>query len=456
MHPSKKYYYQGYECLAIWQEKTGNWLCMVENVTYPFSFEASEERFIQGNFEHDIKDYIEKCHEKGIAPKKESIISATQRDRHAALASGMRNQQREREKRDKQREREFNRSYWKYLVPVVLTGIPAIGFAMLATVGRTFSFAFFFPYRANVETRRLPILTLAVCLICIFVYIAQSFSDSRFEDDCAVFMKKPEVSDYRELMRQWDVDADEACYDFSYISQLKYPEQYLTDYVADIVKAGDDQQQQSRENENRLDEVNRIILDAYRQQIKDVTPGLTDRLSFKSNQFDVVGTYTAKFAHASWDHILFNLIFFFAFAASVELLAGPIIFLLMFAVIPPLIAVFYSNSFVIAGNMYGGGSLGLSGMCSAFLGCLLVLKPRLEIKTLFWFITIFRSYNVPIWFLAAWYISSDLSALLNEIDDGVGHIAHFVGACAGALTGLACKFMYKKMDDQALVEDGAT
>ena len=449
MSHSKKYYYQGYECLATYQEKTGQWHCVVENVTYPFAFEASEERFIQGNFEHDLQAYIERCLERGIAPKKESALHRAEQDRHFAITSGMRKQEKERAKKERRKQREFDRSYWKYLVPVVLAGVPAIGYAMMMWVGRSFPFTIFFPYRANVQIKRFPALTLAVCLLCTLVFIGQFLSDKRFERDCQQFSKQKQFTEFFTVM--WTgagLDATRACYAFAYISNLKDPEGYIEEYAAKIIDNS------SSLRPYTVEELSGVMKEAYRAQMQTVPLALSRHLVFKSNQFDFIGAYTAVFAHADWSHILFNLIFFFAFAASVEVLAGHLVFLLMFAVIPPLIAVFDSDSYMIAGEIHGNSSLGLSGMCLAFMACLLALKPKLEIKTLFWFVILLRSYNVPIWFLATWYVSADLSALINNADDGIGHIAHFVGACTGAVAGYICKIvMQKQLNHDALVDN---
>jgi len=445
MPTSKKYYYIGFECTATFQEKTGNWQCVVENVNYPFMFEASEERFIQGNLEWEVNDYIEKCRVKGIAPKKDSIIDTITADRHTAVVNNMRDQQKARERKEKQKEREFNRSYWKYLAPVMLAAIPAIGFAMLAKIGEIIPFTIFFPYRADVVTKRLPLLTISVCIICIIVFIFQCLSDTTYNKNCSLLMQQENMKEYNALRSSASSDNNQDCELLAYLRTIKYPESAIREISGEIV--------QSKEYRGKWkqDEIDVILTEASKNYAATVPESLTDKLSFKSNRYDVIGTYTAIFAHASWDHLLFNLIFFFAFAASVELLAGHLFFMLMFVISPILMAIFFSNSFVAAGDIHGGARLGLSGVCNVFMAGLLVLKPRMNIKTLFWFLVIFRTYSVPLWFIAAWWISWDISALLHPSDDGIGHISHFTGACTGALAAFIYRLlMEKKINHDAL------
>lgn len=38
----------------------------------------------------------------------------------------------------------------------------------------------FFPYRANVELHRLPFITIAVCVLCLFIFTQQLSSQSKY------------------------------------------------------------------------------------------------------------------------------------------------------------------------------------------------------------------------------------------------------------------------------------
>lgn len=444
-----KYYYKGYECNGLYQPQRQAWLCKVENVTHPFAFEVSCEDQIQECFEREVEGYIHRCYDKGVEPKR-SFMSAAQQDRHTAMGEALRKSGRQREKKLKQKEREFQRSPWRYAVAAVMVGIPTLGYFMLATFNRVVPFTIFFPYRADVPGKRLPILTLLVCVICWMVFVGQVISEKRFEKDCEQFLALEAASEYNDVFY--------SCWELEYLRRsgdqpqaaLRDIYQFYLDFEIDYADyQGVELDLEKIQSEAQIHTLLQQALPLYNLH---VAPAFNDDVKFWPNRGDVSGAITDMFAHANVEHILFNLIFFFAFAATVERLAGHGFFLSLFAVTALFDGVIGADSVLGSGLDLGVPSLGLSGVCSAFLGALLILKHDVRIQTFFWFLILTRTFLVPVWFLAAWYISFDVMNMLDDDDwGGTGYLAHVTGACSG----IGCAVFYKillqkKIDLKAL------
>jgi len=433
----KKYYYKGYECSALYQPQRQAWLCKVENVTHPFAFELREENSIQDVFEREVEDYINRCYDKGIEPK-HSLMAAAQRDRHTAMGDSLRKSHQQREKKQKQKEREFQRSPWRYAVAAILVGIPALGYLMLATIERVVPFTMFFPYRADVPGKRLPLLTLFVCVICTIVFLGQVISGKRYEKECRAFLN---LEDTREIRNNFF-----GCWDLEYLRRsgdqreaaLRDIYTMYLDFNMDYAEYADiELDMETLLSQTESSAILQKALPLYEQH---VAPAFGDDVMYWPNRGDLSGSFVSQFAHVNFEHILFNLIFFFAFAATVERLAGHGFFLALFAVTGFFDGVFSADSVLGSGLELGVPSLGLSGVCMAFLGALLVLKHDVKIKTFFWFIFTIRTFLVPVWFLAVWYISFDVMNMLADDEwGGTGYLAHVTGA----FSGIGCAFFYK-------------
>ena len=139
---------------------------------------------------------------------------------------------------------------------------------------------------------------------------------------------------------------------------------------------------------------------------------------------------TSSFAHGSWGHIIFNLIFFIAFATTVEALVGRIGFVI-FILINSLV-IGFTDSIVSALADAHHWTLGLSGVVMGVMGAHAFLLPRGKIRCYYWFIVIIGSVAVPAWILALWYIGGDIWRLFT-VDEhgGINVLAHVAGGVAG-------------------------
>lgn len=154
-----------------------------------------------------------------------------------------------------------------------------------------------------------------------------------------------------------------------------------------------------------------------------------------------ISWFTAMFLHASWDHILGNVLFLAIFGKNVEDAFGRLGFLVLYVaggfaatVTQTVITLLVSPEADSRIPM-----LGASGAVSAVLGAFLVLYPHSRITTL---VLVFI-VQIPAWlYLGGWFVYQFLEAryaLLNpeEGGSGVAFAAHVGGFLFGMLAAYA-------------------
>jgi membrane associated rhomboid family serine protease len=292
----------------------------------------------------------------------------------------------------------------------------------------------FFPYKADVELDRLPILTLIVCFVCILVFARQVVSDQAYnravEQYCAQL-----TSDERSLMRYLVLPADDS----------------YCDVLIRIRKAADPQLEIKELAKNskpanfyktRAGDVNYIVdtLTTSSQRFKTSVPrNLTDKLQFDPNNVSLLTSLTSAFSHGDTSHLVFNLLFFFAFAASVEVITGSVYYLVFF-----LLCVFgskFAYAYSVRDLEVALPSIGLSGVVMAMISFLATVKPDLYIRCFFWFFVFVRRFSVPALALAVFYIGKNIYDYASvDADNHINYVAHLSGAAIGFMLGLVYRW----------------
>jgi membrane associated rhomboid family serine protease len=141
---------------------------------------------------------------------------------------------------------------------------------------------------------------------------------------------------------------------------------------------------------------------------------------------------TALFMHASWSHILGNMIFFWAFGPEIEDAMNPWRYAAFYLVggIASMLAQIAADPASTVPN------LGASGAIAAVMGAFLVTYPRDQIRTLLiigWFV---RVTLIPAALLIGfWFLIQLLSfgVIADTHSGGVAYVAHIAGAVFGAV-----------------------
>ncbi|MBV8529763.1 MAG: rhomboid family intramembrane serine protease [Candidatus Eremiobacteraeota bacterium] len=147
---------------------------------------------------------------------------------------------------------------------------------------------------------------------------------------------------------------------------------------------------------------------------------------------DLITVLTAMFMHASWLHIIGNMVFLWAFGPEIEDDMGPLRY-----------AVFYLlGGFAAAGAQVAFAphsavpNLGASGAIAAVMGAFLVTFPRDQIRTIlviFIFVTI--SYVPAVVLIGFWFLTQlwSAGAIAPQEATGVAYLAHIGGFIFGAV-----------------------
>lgn len=154
------------------------------------------------------------------------------------------------------------------------------------------------------------------------------------------------------------------------------------------------------------------------------------------------GVFSGMFMHASWQHILGNMLFLWIFGNNVEDALGHAGYLLWY-----LVAGIAAMVVQTAVTLQFAGpaaatvpNIGASGAIAGVLGAYFVLLPRARVLTLIFFGIILIREIPAIWFLGVWIAlqvwTGGLSLVHPQGGGGVAFFAHIGGFAFGVVTGL--------------------
>src|SRR5271155_178317 len=142
---------------------------------------------------------------------------------------------------------------------------------------------------------------------------------------------------------------------------------------------------------------------------------------------------TAMFMHASWSHIIGNMVFLWAFAPEIEDAMGRGRFL-VFYLLGGLVAMLAQ---VAASPHSTVPNLGASGAIAAVMGAFLVTYPRDRIRSLLLIVVFVKITFIPAALLIGfWFLTQLFNAgrVAHAQSGGVAYLAHVGGFIFGAAT----------------------
>ena len=291
----------------------------------------------------------------------------------------------------------------------------------------------FLPVKPDFPLRRFPLLTLLVCLICAGVFLKQQ-SDWRdfglaMERYCGASRSHVETIVFDRIAASQGTDN---CAGIMY-RIANDPDRDSAEVIREM--AADIRPLSGFNAADSYEYVAQMLEDEVRRYNTLVPEDPDTGLAYYTGSWNPWTMITSSFAHGDWGHIVFNLVFFFAFAAAVEVLIGSLWFATFVLVDSWFIGISGSLAAAAAGNHYW--TLGLSGVVMGMMGLFAYLLPRGKIKCYYFIIVIFGSIAIPGWMLATWYIGGDIVRLLAYDDHGVVNVmAHVMGGIGGYLFGL--------------------
>jgi len=299
------------------------------------------------------------------------------------------------------------------------------------------------PYKADVELYRVPFLTIIVCLVCLFIYFLQDKSDRDVAQFTYDYCAEQKTRILRHVFDKAVLDGKPVdCAQFlSTIATAPNKDEMLNSFI----KSSRNFKSLSAESSKKL--IRKELTQFYTNYSSRAPKDITVNYWYHPTNWSVPHMVTSAFAHGSWSHVLGNIFFFFAFAATIEIILGTILYVTFFLTIAGTTSVLYSlHSIALESTV---PTLGLSGVVSGFMGVFMYLAPTINIRHALWFFMIFWRifrFSIPVWLMVLFYIGFDTYKLITSQDwQGINLVAHVGGGIVGYLFGFLFLRSKKKM-----------
>lgn len=286
----------------------------------------------------------------------------------------------------------------------------------------------FIPYRAKIKLTRIPWATIAIMLVCLLVYWGQARNEARVVDYAKAFCAPPIAAEIERAQKEY-VHSDSPCWRvLGHTYAHANPEKHLQEHVEWITKAGDT-------------EAAETLVARYREFAAQAPVYRTAQLWKHSESWNPWRMLTSTLSHGSWDHVIGNLFFFFAFAMVVEMVIGPVLMVLVF--LGMAFGIGALETMLIA-DREGDVGLGLSGVVTGMMTLAAYFAPRIKIKYFYFFFLYIGVLSIPIWAVSLWYVGWDLlDYVYNRAWSNINYAAHLLGAVMGLLLGVTV-FRHKR------------
>jgi membrane associated rhomboid family serine protease len=271
-----------------------------------------------------------------------------------------------------------------------------------------------------------PVITITIVVLCIVLHIFHVESQKRIEEAAISYCEKlpdpwlPTTSEY--LI---DAGLEECGETLSLLYRLdgRY---FISDYLRDAYVDPD---------ENEFAEELERLLEHYDGFSATAPRSMKAEMIYHPDSPNPIRMLTSGFLHADWSHVIFNMIFFLAFATALEVLIGnALLYIGIMATISIVSGVAYSLYTFLFDYPYP--SLGFSDVVMGMIGLSAYLMPRARIRTFIWLGFWAWILYVPAWIFATWYIGRDIFDLLMDGNEGGTNIvAHVSGALTGYYLG---------------------
>ena len=305
----------------------------------------------------------------------------------------------------------------------------------------------FVPVKADFKLPRFPWLTAIVCVVCFGIFLKQVNDWQDYENAVYAFCGKDRSNITEMIFKEISSNSPDACIEVMYGLATSGDSQAMIEQVVSEMRP-----LKGFGAEDSRYYVSDMLNEELRSYHIRVPEHPDEGLAYYTNTWNPLTMFASVFAHGSWSHIIFNLFFFVAFAATIEVLIGPVAYIGLFLAVSLFTGVFSSVSALASGTHFS--TLGLSGIVMGMMGLFAYLLPKGKIRCYYWFIILFGSIAIPAWALALWYIGGDIYTLFASEDHGVVNVmAHVTGGIAGYLFGII--FLQKVRADTRMMQEDA-
>ena len=290
----------------------------------------------------------------------------------------------------------------------------------------------FLPYRIEVSTRHLPLVTLAIILVCLLVYFGQQRNETALNQALHDFCSNDTQSIRTVLAKLgYSVSMDGCQALMVDIHTARDPARFMRDSASLAI-----QRQWVEGREDNMAFRQSVLQDQIRENYRKfaaLAPAeyTTSKLWYTPDSLDLWHMVTAVFAHGGIRHLLGNLYFFFLFAMAVEAVLGPLNFLA--AIVILILGTQGAYYLAMQGQSQMLPTLGLSGVVMGVMTMFAVFLPRARVRCFLWLIVFFKFFTISAWLLVLGFVLLDGWNFYTEgLDSSVNLVAHLSGAMLGA------------------------
>lgn len=286
------------------------------------------------------------------------------------------------------------------------------------------------PLAIDLRDKKIPVLTLWICLQCIIIFCYQTQSREEYQHALDIYCKKIEGKNIYGLLKHVQPDLTTSqCYKV-YLDVRKSENADIA-----LVKLAEEAKPLGflTDRKQETDYLHQKLKQGYRQFEIDVPVNMADEWVYLPTRIEFKRMFTASFSHGNWRHLLGNLLFFIIFGGAVEMMMGRAFFITFIVSTCITTHVAYSYS-VVSGFQEDMPCLGLSGVIMGMVALTGVLLPGARVTFFVWLFFFFSFFRLPALLVALWYVYWDLYGMGHYLKEShIGYVAHVSGAATGIL-----------------------
>lgn len=291
----------------------------------------------------------------------------------------------------------------------------------------------FFPYRPDIYYKKFPILTNLVIAACIFLFYTQQQSIADHSEHTRLFCADKFERDIVLLFNKIsETNPDGACvYVLDKLHQSGHNEPIIDEIINQLPPY------KMLGHEESIEFNTKALTTVYNKYRETAPESILSKITYDPKSLNPFNMIVPSFSHGDIFHLVGNLLFFYAFSITVELVLGFWLYLFSFTLIGVGSYLFYA--LLSLNDPLALPTLGLSGIVMGMMALKAYLTPGVRIKCFFWFLIFFKRFFIPAWLLAIWYIGWDSLYLVTDSGSPQVNIAAHVG---GAITAMIVALLF--------------
>ena len=294
----------------------------------------------------------------------------------------------------------------------------------------------FFPYRAAIEQWRFPVVTLLICAVAMIMLAHQYNQKAQLRllavQTCFAQHDRELVTASKVLASKLGVAPEMLC-------TTLLTDAYVNDRPQALIRqwAFASADKLSPQEYQRREYINQVFQRVYQSFSIAAPVPLTELLWYDPapEKVNALNMVTSIFAHNNVLHLVGNLFFFFAFAATIEMIIGSVSLLATIVLLSLLTNGFYTVISTLEGSYVP--TIGLSGVVFGMMGMFACFLPHARVRCFTWLFVFYRRFSVPAWLLVGGYVVWNIYSWWQAGgNSNINFIVHISGALFGYLIAL--------------------